>query len=550
MRVSALLFCLGIAAFAMTARVAAVPSRLAAWRVSKSPPRLSDELDNQYIAMEKRMDENLSKSLSDYLSHRPPVKEQKSLALMRRVHRLHEKIGRLSISASPSHNPSPSTSQEPSTSTSQEPSASTSQDVKLKGLKDKLGLREEQLLESLLDKDILALRKCLKDTQTERELGDQCFSSLKAASDHLEKPFRDIVESARKGDFSGPAVQRMMLLVHQYAEKVRDVSGQDIAPVPASPAAWRVSDSSPLFAGELDGQEAALEKRMDHDPRVMLPRYPFKEWNALRVREHIHILHGQLNLMSCSASTSHNTNTSTSHDSSASQHTELVKLKKDLAVLERELRSELEEKNLKPLQECLQGLEKNNNEWCNKRYDESDERNGDVVTIERSLIAVVTLERSLIAVVAVERSLIAVFAMERSLIAVVAVERSLIAVVTVERSVTFGNTADTPLSHTYTQTQTQTQTESRTQTQTLERNELFEDVLCCVPLAVTDIVCKGGQDKLVFAHDPRRSRGARVRHQRPAHQKWRTPPGQECSSAAPGGPTMVNLFDTKMPTPL
>lgn len=165
--------------------------------------------------MEKRMDENLSKSLSDYLSHRPPVKEQKSLALMRRVHRLHEKIGRLSISASPSHNPSPSTSQEPSTS--------TSQDVKLKGLKDKLGLREEQLLESLLDKDILALRKCLKDTQTERELDDQCFSSLKAASDHLEKPFRDIVESARKGDFSGPAVQRMMLLVHQYAEKVRQL---------------------------------------------------------------------------------------------------------------------------------------------------------------------------------------------------------------------------------------------------------------------------------------------------------------------------------------
>ncbi|PWN91081.1 hypothetical protein FA10DRAFT_292053 [Acaromyces ingoldii] len=144
--------------------------------------------------------------------------------------------------------------------------------------------------------------------------------------------------------------------------------------MPASPAAWRVNDSPPLFAGELEGQEAVLKKRMNYDSRDGLPRFPYEEQHALNLRKEVHRLHKKLNRLSCSASTSHDTIASTSHDpstshgpsTSTSQNPRLTKLKHDLEKAEKKLRRELEKDHIKPLQDCLQDLEKNNNDWCNK----------------------------------------------------------------------------------------------------------------------------------------------------------------------------------------
>ncbi|PWN91082.1 hypothetical protein FA10DRAFT_258537 [Acaromyces ingoldii] len=215
MRVSAPLFCFSVAALAMTASIAAVPASLAARRVSGSPPRFAGELDGQDSALEKRMEKSLSEKLSDWLAHSPPVKEMEALALMVKIHSLQEQIEHLSISAS--------TSQQPSTSTSQHPSTSTSKDSELKSLTNARDLHEEKLIRTLAADHTIALKDCLAEDETKVEWSDSCFMALQKVYHHLEAPLRKTAERARKGDLSGPEEQRMMTVVEQYAQKLRQL---------------------------------------------------------------------------------------------------------------------------------------------------------------------------------------------------------------------------------------------------------------------------------------------------------------------------------------
>ncbi|PWN91079.1 hypothetical protein FA10DRAFT_277993 [Acaromyces ingoldii] len=205
MRVSVLLcfsFAFGVAALALTAGVAAVPTSLAAQHVSDSPPRFPGELDIQDSALKRRI-EDFSNCVS-----RPPVKEAKTLDLMRKVHKLHKQIEHLSVITSTSHHPS--------TNTTQHPSTITSQDRTLIRSKRVLDLRKEELFRMLGGDDIIALRDSLAHDKTEQEGSDKCYKALKVVSDHLEAPLLNKVKRACLGRLNGPEERRMKAMVNRY----------------------------------------------------------------------------------------------------------------------------------------------------------------------------------------------------------------------------------------------------------------------------------------------------------------------------------------------